>query len=85
MNNIKKIIEQFTIEGKTFGLAKILLEQNSETCPCELPKKNFTDTATEKAYTTVVGGTEYLKFLTPQLSYQWEGTGDIIENTNCET
>ena len=40
-NRIKELIERFTIDGNTFGLAKVLLEQTSKTCPCKLGGVDF--------------------------------------------
>ena len=71
MNKTKKLIEQFTIGGKTFGLAKILLEQTSGTCPCKLGANDFKDEAEENNY--LDNNDQPLTQLRPGLDYQWSG------------
>ena len=79
MNKTKKLIEQFTIGGKTFGLAKILLEQTSGTCPCKLGANDFKDEAEENNY--LDNNDQPLTQLRPGLDYQWSGEGDELEET----
>ena len=82
INKTKKLIEQFTIGGKTFGLAKILLEETSGTCPCKLGANDFKDESEENNY--LDNNNQPLTHLRPELDYTWMGEGDEDEdNPDC--
>tara|TARA_R110000803_G_scaffold25801_3_gene61614 strand:- start:14263 stop:15300 length:1038 start_codon:yes stop_codon:yes gene_type:complete len=80
-NRIKELIERFTIDGNTFGLAKVLLEQTSKTCPCKLGGVDFKNSSEENNY--VDAQQQPLKKLMPNENYKWDGTGVEDVDTGC--